>query len=48
MAEKDGRINLKLPILALEKGEWEELKKYENGVKRVMVNATGGRLLLVI
>lgn len=46
--KKDDRINLKLPIIALEKSEWEELKKYEGGVKRAMVNASGGRLLLVV
>jgi hypothetical protein len=46
--EKDDRISLKLPILALEKSEWEELRKNVGEVKRAMINATIGRLLLVI
>jgi hypothetical protein len=46
--EKDDRINLKLPILALEKDEWEELKKQGSEVKKAMINSSAGRLLLVI
>ena len=46
--KKDDRINFRLPILALEKNEWEELKKNAGEVKRAMINAPGGRLLLEV
>ena len=48
LKENDGRINFKLPVLALEKSEWQELKEQEGEVKRLMINATGGRLLIII
>ena len=47
-AKKGDRINLRLPIIALEKSDWEELKEKANEVNRVLINATGGRLLLEI
>jgi hypothetical protein len=46
--EKGDRINFKLPILALEKSEWEELKRSRTEVKEAMINASNGRLLLVM
>ena len=46
--KKDDRINFRLPILALEKSEWEELRKNAGGVKRALINAPGGRLLLEV
>ena len=45
---KGDRINIKLPILALEKNEWEELKKREGETGRAMINSSAGRLLLEI
>ena len=42
------RINSKLPILALENNEWQELKKDIREFQRAMVNAAKGRLLLVV
>ena len=46
--EKSDRINFKLPILALEKDEWEDLKTHVGDGGRAMINTVGGRLLLVI
>jgi hypothetical protein len=46
--KKDDRINFRLPIIALEKSEWEELKKNIGEAKRAMINAPGGRLLLEV
>jgi len=46
--EKDDKNNFKLPVIALEKGEWEEVKAMESEVKKALVNASEGRLLLVI
>jgi hypothetical protein len=42
------RINSKLPILALEKDEWQELVKNVSEVKRAMINTANGSLLLVV
>ncbi len=47
-AEESDRINSKLPILAIESDEWQELKKNVEGVERAMMNAAKGRLILVI
>lgn len=46
--EKNDRISFKFPILALEKNEWDELKAVAAEAQKAMVNASSGRLLLVI
>lgn len=46
--EENDRIDSKLPILAVEKKEWQELRERVDEVKKAMINATNGRLLLVV
>jgi hypothetical protein len=45
---KDDKIDFKLPILAVEEKEWKELREHAGEENRAMVNAAGGRLLLVV
>lgn len=48
LVTKDARINSRLPVLVLEKTEFENIKGIKNAEnKRVLLNTTGGRLLLV-
>lgn len=46
--ESDFEVETTLPVLSLTSKEWEELKKYKDGIKRrFLLNSKIGRLLMV-